>query len=141
MLSRSHLLLLFSVDQYEDQAWDPGEFVSLLCVSQTVLKWSASHLTGMYSFLIKEDSEDDYEDPDEDNISEGDASGGDYESPEEGSDSDNGYEPPPSEPKEDTAQICPAKPMENSDYIGTQKWTLFHPIAVSVLWKSHDGIP
>lgn len=94
----------------------------------------------MYSFLIK-DSEDDYEDPNEDNNSEGDASGGDYESPEEGSDSDNGYEPPPSEPKEDTAQICPAKPMENSDYIGTQKWTLFHPIAVSVLWKSHDGIP
>ncbi|XP_067279065.1 lymphocyte cytosolic protein 2a isoform X2 [Pseudorasbora parva] len=78
------------VDQYEDQAWDPAEF----------------------------DSEDDYEDPTEDNNSEdGDASGGDYESPEEGSDSDNGYEPPPCEPKEDTAQICPAKPMENSDYI------------------------
>ncbi|XDV38949.1 hypothetical protein PO909_008259 [Leuciscus waleckii] len=81
------------VDQYDDQAWDPEEF----------------------------DSEDDYEDPNEDNISEGDASGGDYESPEEGSDSDNGYEPPPSEPKEDAAQICPAKPMENSDYIDNNR--------------------
>ncbi|XP_056118026.1 lymphocyte cytosolic protein 2a [Rhinichthys klamathensis goyatoka] len=81
------------VDQYEDQAWDPEEF----------------------------DSEDDYEDPNEDNNSEGDASGGDYESPEEGSDSDNGYEPPPSEPKEDTAQICPAKPMENSDYVDNNR--------------------
>ncbi|XP_077089571.1 lymphocyte cytosolic protein 2a isoform X2 [Siphateles boraxobius] len=81
------------VDQYADQAWDPEEF----------------------------DSEDDYEDPNEDNISEGDASGGDYESPEEGSDSDNGYEPPPSEPKEDTAQIYPAKPMENTDYIDNNR--------------------
>lgn len=84
----------------------------------------------MNSFLIKDCDDDDYEDP---NSEDGDASGGDYESPEEGSDSDNGYEPPPTEPKEDAAQICPAKPMENSDYIGTQKWILFHPIAVSVI--------
>ncbi|ROL48029.1 Lymphocyte cytosolic protein 2 [Anabarilius grahami] len=61
--------------------------------------------------------DDDYEDP---NSEDGDASGGDYESP-EGSDSDNGYEPPPTEPKEDTAQICPAKPMENSDYIDNNR--------------------
>ncbi|KAK7143717.1 hypothetical protein R3I93_014772 [Phoxinus phoxinus] len=81
------------VDQYEEQAWDPEEF----------------------------DSEDDYEDPNEEIRSEGDASGGDYESPEDGSDSDNGYEPPPSEPKEDAAQICPAKPMENSDYIDNNR--------------------
>lgn len=75
----------------------------------------------MYSFFIKE-SDDDYENPDSNE--EGEASGGDYESPEEASDSDNSYEPPPTEPNEDTAQICPAKPMENSDYIGMENWTL-----------------
>ncbi|XP_051734241.1 lymphocyte cytosolic protein 2a isoform X1 [Ctenopharyngodon idella] len=78
-------------DQFEDEAWDSEEF---------------------------DCDDDDYEDP---NSEDGDASGGDYESPEEGSDSDNGYEPPPTEPKEDAAQICPAKPMENSDYIDNNR--------------------
>ncbi len=91
----------------------------------------------MYSFILKE-SDDDYENPDSND--EGEASGGDYESPEQGSDSDNSYEPPPTEPNEGTAQICPAKPMENSDYIGMQNWTLFHPNVVSVFWKIHDRI-
>ncbi|XP_016336556.1 lymphocyte cytosolic protein 2a isoform X2 [Sinocyclocheilus anshuiensis] len=67
----------------------------------------------------EEFSDDDYENPDSND--EGEASGGDYESPEEGSDSDNSYEPPPTEPNEDTAQICPAKPMENSDYIDNNR--------------------
>ncbi|XP_016376884.1 lymphocyte cytosolic protein 2-like isoform X3 [Sinocyclocheilus rhinocerous] len=79
------------VEQHEDQAWDSEEF----------------------------ESDDDYENPDSND--EGEASGGDYESPEEGSDSDNSYEPPPTEPNEDTAQICPAKPMENSDYIDNNR--------------------
>lgn len=81
----------------------------------------------MYSFILKE-SDDDYENPDSND--EGEASGGDYESPEEGSDSDNSYEPPPTEPNEDAAQICPAKPMENSDYIGMQNWKLLSPTVV-----------
>ncbi|XP_042567420.1 lymphocyte cytosolic protein 2a [Cyprinus carpio] len=79
------------VEHHEDQAWDSEEF----------------------------ESDDDYENPDSND--EGEASGGDYESPEEGSDSDNSYEPPPTEPNEDTAQICPAKPMENSDYIDNNR--------------------
>uniref|UniRef100_A0A9J8DC95 Lymphocyte cytosolic protein 2 n=1 Tax=Cyprinus carpio carpio TaxID=630221 RepID=A0A9J8DC95_CYPCA len=79
------------VEHHEDQPWDPDEF----------------------------ESDDDYENPDSND--EGEASGGDYESPEEGSDSDNSYEPPPTEPNEDTAQICPAKPMENSDYIDNNR--------------------
>ncbi|XP_043078068.1 lymphocyte cytosolic protein 2a [Puntigrus tetrazona] len=79
------------VDHHENQAWDSEEF----------------------------ESDDDYENPDSND--EGEASGGDYESPEEGSDSDNSYEPPPSEPNEDAAQICPAKPMENSDYIDNNR--------------------
>uniref|UniRef100_A0A671N5D7 Lymphocyte cytosolic protein 2-like n=1 Tax=Sinocyclocheilus anshuiensis TaxID=1608454 RepID=A0A671N5D7_9TELE len=79
------------VEQHEDQLWDSEEF----------------------------ESDDDYENPDSND--EGEASGGDYESPEEGSDSDNSYEPPPTEPNEDTAQICPAKPMENSDYIDNNR--------------------
>ncbi|XP_050948355.1 lymphocyte cytosolic protein 2a isoform X3 [Labeo rohita] len=79
------------VEHNEDQAWDSEEF----------------------------ESDDDYENPDSNE--EGEASGGDYESPEEASDSDNSYEPPPTEPNEDTAQICPAKPMENSDYIDNNR--------------------
>ncbi|KAL1252791.1 hypothetical protein QQF64_017484 [Cirrhinus molitorella] len=79
------------VEHHEDQAWDSEEF----------------------------ESDDDYENPDSNE--EGEASGGDYESPEEGSDSDNSYEPPPSEPNEGTAQICPAKPMENTDYIDNNR--------------------
>uniref|UniRef100_A0A8C2F841 Lymphocyte cytosolic protein 2a n=1 Tax=Cyprinus carpio TaxID=7962 RepID=A0A8C2F841_CYPCA len=79
------------VEHHEDQAWDSEEF----------------------------ESDDDYENPDSND--EGEASGGDYESPEEGSDSDNSYEPPPTEPNEDAAQICPAKPMENSDYIDNNR--------------------
>ncbi|XP_026051656.1 lymphocyte cytosolic protein 2-like [Carassius auratus] len=79
------------VEQHDDQPWDPDEF----------------------------ESDDDYENPDSND--EGEASGGDYESPEEGSDSDNSYEPPPTEPNEDTAQICPAKPMENSEYIDNNR--------------------
>lgn len=128
-MSWSRLLLLFSVEHNEDQAWDSEEFVSLVFVFKTVLKWSALHLIAMYFFLIKE-SDDDYENPDSNE--EGEASGGDYESPEEASDSDNSYEPPPTEPNEDTAQICPAKPMENSDYIGMENWTLFCSIVVVV---------
>ncbi|XP_073680486.1 lymphocyte cytosolic protein 2a [Garra rufa] len=79
------------VEHHEDQAWDSEEF----------------------------ESDDDYENPDSNE--EGEASGGDYESPEEASDSDNSYEPPPTEPNEDTAQICPAKPMENTDYIDNNR--------------------
>lgn len=81
-----------AAEQCEEQAWDSGEFTS---------------------------DEDDYENPDSNN--DDDASGGDYESPAEGSDSDNSYEPPPSEPSEDKAQICPAKPMDNCDYIDNNR--------------------
>ncbi|XP_051960345.1 lymphocyte cytosolic protein 2a [Xyrauchen texanus] len=77
--------------EHEEQAWDSEEF----------------------------ESEDDYEDPDSNGEDE--ASGGDYESPEEGSDSDNSYEPPPIEPSDDTPQICPSKPIENSDYIDNNR--------------------
>ncbi|XP_059398508.1 lymphocyte cytosolic protein 2a [Carassius carassius] len=85
------------VEHHEDQAWDSEEF----------------------------ESDDDYENPDSND--EGEASGGDYESPEEGSDSDNSYEPPPTEPNEDMAQICPAKPMENSDYIDNNRVSRSQP--------------
>lgn len=60
------------------------------------------------------ESEDDYEDPDSN--SEGEASGGDYETPEE---ADADYEPPPSEPPDNSPHILPAKSIGNSDYIGT----------------------
>lgn len=90
-------------------------------------------------FLMKSDDEDDYENPDSND--DGEASGGDYESPVEGSDSDNSYEAPPSEPSEDKAQICPAKPMDNCDYIGTHKWTVFSLVVIWVYWNSHDGTP
>ncbi|XP_064208030.1 lymphocyte cytosolic protein 2-like isoform X2 [Anguilla rostrata] len=66
-------------------------------------------------------SDDDYESPDSGG---GEGSGGDYESPAEedpqqgGGDSDNDYEPPPSEPPDELPrQICPAKPLGDSDYI------------------------
>ncbi|XP_051537486.1 lymphocyte cytosolic protein 2-like [Myxocyprinus asiaticus] len=76
---------------HEEQAWDSEEF----------------------------DSEDDYENPDSNGEDE--ASGGDYESPLDGSDSDNSYEPPPIEPSDDMPQICPVKPIENSDYIDNNR--------------------
>ncbi|KAJ8276269.1 hypothetical protein COCON_G00080210 [Conger conger] len=73
-------------------------------------------------------SDDDYESPDADG---GDGSGGDYESPVEedphrdrqDSDNDNyDYEPPPSEPLEELPrQICPAKPLGDSDYIDNNR--------------------
>lgn len=50
---------------------------------------------------------------------------GDYESPDDddhgrgGAESDNEYEPPPSAQNEDAPlQICPSKPIGDSDYIG-----------------------
>nr|XP_055036554.1 lymphocyte cytosolic protein 2a isoform X1 [Misgurnus anguillicaudatus] len=60
------------------------------------------------------ESEDDYENPNSN--SEDEASGGDYETPEDATDSDS-YEPPPSEPPDNSPHILPAKSMENSDYI------------------------
>ncbi|XP_036379780.1 lymphocyte cytosolic protein 2a [Megalops cyprinoides] len=75
-------------------------------------------------------SDDDYESPNADDDEEG--SGGDYESPNEDepnmvrggaeSDNDNDYEPPPSEPPDELPrQICPAKPMEDSQYIDNNR--------------------
>ncbi|XP_072562637.1 lymphocyte cytosolic protein 2a isoform X2 [Paramormyrops kingsleyae] len=69
-------------------------------------------------------SDDDYESPDGDD----DVDGGDYESPDDGDhgrgggDSDNDYEPPPSDRPEDAPlQICPAKPIGDSDYIDNNR--------------------
>ncbi|XP_018607849.1 lymphocyte cytosolic protein 2a isoform X2 [Scleropages formosus] len=65
-------------------------------------------------------SDDNYESPD---AEDDDADDGDYESPTEGDpngggfENDNDYEPPPSGPEEMVKQICPAKPMGESDYI------------------------
>ncbi|XP_057216835.1 lymphocyte cytosolic protein 2a isoform X2 [Triplophysa rosa] len=63
------------------------------------------------------ESEDDYEDPNSN--SEGEASGGDYEAPEEASDGE--YEPPPSEPPDNSPHILPAKSIGNSDYIDNNR--------------------
>lgn len=73
--------------------------------------------------VVKE-SEDDYEDPNSN--SDGEASGGDYEAPEEASDGE--YEPPPSEPLENSPHILPAKPIGNSDYIGKKINSVFYPL-------------
>ncbi|XP_062867941.1 lymphocyte cytosolic protein 2a isoform X2 [Trichomycterus rosablanca] len=76
----------------DDQGWDSGEF----------------------------DSEEDYENPNSDDDDDGSNNMPDYEAADDGGgESDNDYEPPPSEPPEDLHhhQICPAKPMSNSDYI------------------------
>ncbi|KPP62219.1 SLP-76 protein-like, partial [Scleropages formosus] len=69
-------------------------------------------------------SDDNYESPD---AEDDDADDGDYESPTEGDpngggfENDNDYEPPPSGPEEMVKQICPAKPMGESDYIDSSE--------------------
>ncbi|KAJ8408867.1 hypothetical protein AAFF_G00246850 [Aldrovandia affinis] len=72
----------------------------------------------------EEFSDDDYESPD----AEDEGSEGEYESPTEEEankgveDSDNEYEPPPSEPPDELPrQICPAKPLDESDYIDNKQ--------------------